>query len=150
LRAISGAARCSTWILCTGNKRHRPRPREIPLELVTLFCVAPVVTLEQDVELKRAPDFEFVAGHGRKRRIDVTDTADDFEPFAERYDRRDAFVRNQHIVRDDPCDKEVALIFGLTKQIDVADVEEVEAAGCIADASHQRISRSFVKTIGKT
>ena len=59
-------------------------------------------------------------------------------------------AENAAKARGDPCDKEVALILGLTKQIEMADVEEVEAAGRIADASHRRISRSFVKTIGKT
>jgi len=65
----------------------------------------------------------------RECRIDEANAADDFEALCERDDGDDAFMCDQHLLRHDAGDQEIALLLGSTKQIEVTYVNRSKAPG---------------------
>ena len=88
---------------------------ELALQAQALVGAAPVVALEEVRELHVAPRV-----HLRRRRLDVDvvderDVLHDLRTLRGRDDGLDALHLTQHLVADDACDQNVAVLLGVTK-----------------------------------
>ena len=108
--------------------------REVGLQLVALGGTAPVVALDDDVEVQPFPHLELARDVLLDGLVDEADAADDLQPLGERDDRCLALGPGRHLVGDDAGDEVVTRQPRVPQDVQVPDVEHVVDTWCIADS----------------
>jgi len=113
---------------------------EIAIETSSLLGALPVITFEEDIELQLAPHVDLVRHILGNGLVDKADAANDLESLFKRDHGSDALVEPEHLVGDDASDEVIAAAPGVAKEIQAADVKEIERTRCIANPDNVEAS----------